>query len=239
MVGGGILTAGQDDGDYILPTPEDKSMKAFLKQSFGSVVCVMVVIAAIIWCARVLRQDGAIEMGPYTAAGELLADETARLLNGQGQIVVVALDTKKIPIPYADAQLKAFQNRLKKKSRITIAAIELVSPASGEGMINLPGAKYLEVVRQYDGADAIVSFVGSPGLTAAELHKLPAKRPRAIVFGDTMGPQLQGLFQSGIVQVAVTKRFTQQPGPGREPQTSEEWFDFYFQLVATNNANSQ
>jgi hypothetical protein len=235
----GFLTSGQHDGNHVSQRPENKTMKALLKQSLGAVVCVLVVIAAIIWCVRVFRQDAAVELGPYTAAGELLADEAAKLLNGQGKIVVLALDTQKIPIPYADAQLKAFQNRLKKKSRITIVAIERVSPSSGEGMISLSGAKYTEVVRQYDGADAIVSFIGSPGLTESELRQLPAKRPLGIVFGDTMGAQIQRLFRVGLVQVAVTKRFTPLSGPGREPQTSKEWFDFYFELVATNNANPQ
>jgi hypothetical protein len=215
-------------------------MKALLKKQWLiGLVGVLAVIALSIWIVRAWNEGTTIELSPYTVSGEMLADETSKLLNGQGRIVVLALDTKKIPIPYAEAQLKAFQKQLKKKSRITITAIELVSPASGEGMISLSGAKYLEAVRQHDGADAIVSFVGSPGLTEAELRHLPAKRPLGIVFGDNMGPQLQWLFRAGVVQVAVTKRFTPLPGPGREPQTAREWFDFYFELVATNNAKPQ
>ena len=209
-------------------------MKADLKKWITIVLCSGAIIAAFLWIVRVLR-EGAPDLEPFAMAGEVLADETASLLNGEGQIVVVALDTEASPIPYAVAQLAAFEKKLKKKSRINIMAIERVSPGSGEALIYLSGAKYSELVRRYEGADAIISFVGSPSLTEAELRQLPANPPRGVMLGDTMGAHLQRLFQAGIVEVAVTKRFTPQAGPGREPSTSKEWFDFYFELVRTNN----
>jgi hypothetical protein len=213
------------------------------KQQSVAVVCVLVILLSL--GSIIIRQCGrrvSVNLHPYIGAGELLADETIKLLHNQGQIVLVAYDTKKAPMAFASVQQDAFTKRLKKQSRITIAAVESLSfnpPEAMMGPFVLNGEKYRALIGKHANVDAFVSLVGAPVMTDAEMRQLPEKMPRCVVFGGGgPGMQFKDLFRYDIIQVAVVGRFTPTDANAPKPRTDEEWCKRYFQVITAATAPS-
>lgn len=208
------------------------------KRTAVAVVSVLVIIAAVLFIT--MQQWGRTpkaNLDPLATAGEVLADETRALLGGRGQVVVVTYDTSKMAMPVAEAQLKAFQARLKKEGGVTVKAVEVL-PAMPPGMAAWGGAQYLQLAERHAGADAIVSFVGPPLFTEAELGRLPPQMPRGLVFGNgSPGQPMRKLFERGVIQVAVVHRLVPPRSvPGSAASTSRAQFDQQFQVVGKDTA---
>ena len=201
-------------------------------------------VLAVLFAVYIFRQrdgDDAVNLRHQSAAGEVLANETAKLLNGQGEIVVVTFDTKVTPLPYAAAQLDAFKKALKQKSHITIRAVETVGYSPG-GMPLPPmlsGQKYRDLINGYSGIGAIVSFAGPPELTGAEMRQLPGKLPLCLVYGSGSAQlDLKQLFGKDIVQAVVVGRLTPPDPKAARPKSTEDWFNRYYQLVTPATVGS-
>lgn len=208
------------------------------KRTAVAVVSILVIIAAVLFIT--MQQWGRTpkaNLDPLATAGEVLADETRALLGGRGQVVVVTYDTSKMAMPVAEAQLKAFQARLKKEGGVTVKAVEVL-PAMPPGMAAWGGAQYLQLAERHAGADAIVSFVGPPLFTEAELGRLPQQMPRGLVFGNgSPGQPMRKLFERGVIQVAVVHRLVPPRSvPGSAASTSRAQFDQQFQVVGKDTA---
>jgi len=210
------------------------------KRTAVAVVSVLVIIAAVLIIT--MRQRGQTlntNLDPFATAGEVLADETRTLLGGPGKVVVVTYDPTKA-MPVAAAQLKAFQDRLKKGGGITINAVETLPPAPNPGMATWGGAQYLQLAERHAGVDAIVSFVGPPFFSEEEIRHAPTQMPRGLVFGSG-GPRqpLRKLFERGIIHVAVASRITPPPPlSGDGARTSREKFDQQYEVVRTETAGT-
>jgi len=171
----------------------------------------------------------------HQAVGQVIAEETSRLVGHLGKIVVVTVDNH--TAPELKIQIDSFQNHLKQLGGITIKDIIVLDP--GYNPKYRPGAglsakRFLKIVRKNPGADGIVSFVGSPELTAEELTQMKAV-PKFIA--ETHSPEkLVNLLEKKILLSAIVPRF-EFPAPGpRKPQTSRQWFDRYFQILSPETA---
>jgi len=171
----------------------------------------------------------------HQAVGQVIAEETSRLVGHLGKIVVVTVDNH--TAPELKIQIDSFQNHLKQLGGITIKDIIVLDP--GDNPKYRPGAglsakRFLKIVRKNPGADGIVSFVGSPELTAEELTQMKAA-PKFIA--ETHSPEkLVNLLEKKILLSAIVPRF-EFPAPGpRKPQTSRQWFDRYFQILSPETA---
>ena len=117
-------------------------------------------------------------------------------------------------------------------------AAEALQVNPSPGMPLWSGTQYRQLVERHAGADAIVSFVGPPLFTEAEISQLPAKLPRGLVFGGgSPGQPLRRLFERGVTQVAVVPRLTP-PVSGSAPPTGPEQFAQQFQAVRTDTAGA-
>lgn len=181
-----------------------------------------------------------VNLKPYLAVSEVLADETAKLVGPSGgSIVVVALDTKKSKMPTVEAQLNAFTAAIKKKGNITIASVEGLSPekmAEVGPEMGLPSDLFHQVLAKNAGAKAIVSFLGAPMLKDDEIAKLPQAMPKLIAFAS-FGMGLKKLFDEHVIQVAIVPNFEPNPNPAKKPSTSREWFDQYYKVVTKETAD--
>ncbi len=181
-----------------------------------------------------------VNLKPYLAVSEVLADETAKLLApGGGSIVVVALDTKKAKMPTVEAQLNAFIAAIKKKGNITIAATESMAPekmAEVGPEMGLPGDFFHQILAKHGDAKAIVSFLGAPTLKDDEISKLPPTMPKVIAFAS-FGMGLKKLFDERVIQVAIVPNFEPNPNAAKKPSTSREWFDQYYKVVTKETAD--
>lgn len=168
--------------------------------------------------------------------GRAMAEETIRVLNGQGKILVIAIDTK--AVPELKWQLDAFHNALDPSGRITVAKtydLETEGKAKYTFGSGLSGRRYVRTVNKNEGIDAVVSFAGAPNFKDNEEKELKFK-PRLIV--ESRSPQkLKKLFDQKLVDVAVVSRFEfPNPVPGT-PRNAREMFIQRFQIVTPQDAN--
>ena len=199
------------------------------KQLVLAIGSLVVIIASSCWLASsFLRPKFNTKL--HQGIGEVMAEETAKLLNGKGKVVVIIQDPKAAPV--LQAQLKAFQRMIGRKD-ILLADTVVVRAAQrklGPGM-GLSVDQFLTVLEKHRQADAIVSFIGTPA---------PAD-PKIVALGKIEGPKiiaetrnrsnLKPLFRNQLLHAAIVPRFDF-PAPGsKNPSTPREWFDLSYQVV--------
>src|SRR2546428_457782 len=87
-----------------------------------NVVAVLIMVVA--WAflaASLLVFPPGINRKLHQAVGQVLAEETVRLLGAGGKVTVITRDTATYKNPATDAQLSGFKETLK-KARVTVAA---------------------------------------------------------------------------------------------------------------------
>ncbi len=172
----------------------------------------------------------------HQRVGEVLAQETARLIHTQGQVVVVTMDASKEP--ELKAQLRMFEQTLKKMGPISVKELPVDTEdkpqyRTGAG---LSSRRFLRIVKKSASADAIVSFIGAPRMTEEELDQV-GKSP-SFVAECRSADKIKRLFDKNILQVAVVNRF-EYPAPVKHnPKTPKQWFEKYYQVVTAENASS-
>src|SRR5262249_46124972 len=155
----------------------------------------------------------------HQAVGQVMAEETARLVGHLGKIVVITVDNR--TAPELKIQIAAFQKHLKVLGGLTVKDRVVLDP--GDNPKYRPGAglsakRFLKIVRKNSGVDAIVSFVGAPELTDQELAQMKTI-PKFIA--EAHSPEkLVNLIEKKILLSAIVPRY-EFPAPGpRKPQTS-------------------
>src|SRR5262245_29557285 len=211
-------------------------MPSNAKRAVTGVASVAVIVAAGTWIYFKEYKAPEHNVALHQTVGEIMAGETARVIGNKGKIVLVTIPTD--GEPELKTQLDAFKQTLKKSGAIEIKEYELETkdqPKYGVGA-GLSGRRFVRIVNKNQNADAIVSFVGAPKLSAEDLAQL-GKVPKFIA--EARSPNhLSKLFEKKLLAVAVVYRF-RFPAPVQgNPRTAREWFDKRFQVVAAENAES-
>ena len=173
----------------------------------------------------------------HQAVGRVMAEETAKLVDNRGKIVVIAIETAKDPD--LKVQLEEFEKTLKKFSGVTVGKTYMLETegrakyGTGSG---LSARRLIRIVNKNTTADAIVSFVGAPEFKDDEIGQLQA-RPKFIAEVRSV-EKLEKLFAKRLLQVAIVSRF-QFPAPVEgNPGTPRQWFDKRFQVVTAETAGA-
>lgn len=176
-----------------------------------------------------------INEGLHRTIGHVMAEETARLLNSTGRVVVIAMERSKAP--ELRAQLAEFEKTLKEISRIRIHETynldteDQAKYAFGSG---LSPRRFTRIVNKSQHLDAVVSFVGAPNLGADDAGEV--KRGTKFIALCRSADKLKKFFETELIQVAVVKRF-QFPDPIHgTPRDAHELFTQLFQVVTATNA---
>jgi len=201
------------------------------KQKLLALSALLAILGSAFWIYRTEFRSPGINVPLQEAVGQAMAKETSHLLGNSGNLVIVTAETS--GIPELKVQVEAFEKELKRLGAITITDKVALDP--GEESKYRPGAglsakRFLKIVRKHHRAGAIVSFVGAPHLSDAELEQLKSA-PKFIA--ETHSPEkLVNLFEKKVLLAAVVPRY-EFPAPGpRKPRTRSEWFERYFQVVA-------
>jgi hypothetical protein len=196
---------------------------------------ILLIVASAIYICRFLFATPDINVPLHQSIGTVLADETFREIGLHRKIVIVSIDTGRAP--ELKVQMKSFLKHLKALGDVAIADKVILDP--GENPKYRPGAglsakRFLKIARKHASADAIVSFVGTPEISEAEMQQLKSV-PKVIA--ETHSPERLGLlFQKKVLVAAVVPRY-EFPAPGpRQPRTMNQWFDHYFQVVHPDTA---
>ncbi len=165
------------------------------------------------------------------AVGETLAEETAHVAGSSGKIVLITVNAGLAP--ELKVQLDAYERELKRLGNFAIKDRVVLDPADNPNYrpgAGLSAKRFLKIIHKHPDADAIVSFIGAPALSDAELAQLKTV-PRFIA--EAHSPEkLALLIQKKVLLAAVVPRFEfPAPGPTRL-RTSRDWFDRYFQIIS-------
>lgn len=183
---------------------------------------------------------------PSGALGEVLAEETAALLNQRGRIVVVEWDLKPDQLPRSSELVKSFKETLKKKKGISIVHSQLI-PVEGPILsvlgAGLRASEFLKLSQSYADADAIVSFVGAPLLSRQQLEPLKTPRPKVIVVDVASiekvarppGADIQELIKAGVVDIAVVSTTGDTADARGDSKSRGGNFDPHFKVLLAQN----
>ena len=173
--------------------------------------------------------------GLHRTIGRVMAEETARLLNNTGRVVVIAMERDKAP--ELRAQLGEFEKTLKEISRIRIKETYTLDTedqpkyAFGSG---LSARRFTRIVNKSQEVQAVVSFVGAPNLGADDAGEV--KRGAKFIALCRSCEKLKKFFETKLIQVAIVSRF-QFPNPIQgKPRDARELFTQRFQIVTAANA---
>lgn len=195
---------------------------------------IVAILASAVWIYFSEFRSPEVNVSLHQAVGQVMAEETSRLVGHVGKIVVVTMEPRNAP--ELRIQIAAFEKHLKLLGSITVQETIVLDP--GDNPKFRPGSglstkRFLKIARKHQGVDAIVSFVGSPQVEEADLSQLKTP-PRFIA--ETHSPEKSmTLLDKKVLLAAIVPRF-EFPAPGpRKPETSRQWFDRYFQVVSPNS----
>jgi len=193
------------------------------------------IVGSGIWIYFTEFAQPAFNLPLHERVGEVLAQQTAKLIHSNGQVVVVTMDASKAP--ELKAQMQVFEKTLKKFGRISIKELPMDTEdkpqyRTGAG---LSSRRFLRIVKKSAGADAIVSFIGAPRMTEDELAQVE-KAPKFVA--ECRSPdKIRKLFEKKILQVAVVNRFDYPAPIKHNPKTAKQWFEKYYQVVTAEDAS--
>lgn len=172
---------------------------------------------------------------PHLALGQVMAEETVKLLDHRGEVVVVTRQqAPEFKNPALEARLKAFRETLSQKGDITVLTTQTPKisrdPMMESQIEEFPSAVLFSILEEHPRVSAIVSFTGAPLLTEEEIAGWGKKMPKIVVF-SSFGTGLKECFEKEIVQVAIISRRYAKPNALGKPRTPREWFDQHYEVV--------
>jgi hypothetical protein len=163
-----------------------------------------------------------------------MAEETARLLDGEGTLVVVSSGSRADGVEEDQtAWVRYLQEAIRAYPGLSIEAVEKTEPP--EDQIDLAERTLAfddlrRVIKNHPGATAVISLVGEPEVTVAMSDELPLSRPRLICVCGVGSPRLERMVEGGVVDLAFVERDEPQRGPAVE-EGERAWFDKYYELL--------
>ena len=171
-------------------------------------------------------------------AGRVLADQAVARLKPGGTITVVTRDTASFENPASEILLTSFRAELLKKGtkldELKALQIDPLRPSA------VPAGDFFVWIKNAPPESVIVSFMGPPILTEAQLAQLGAVKPALVAFcSGSVRDQvdLRGLFSQGLLQAAVVSR---RPimHQARPPATDREAFTQQYVEVTSSDLSS-
>ena len=206
------------------------------KSSLIMAVCVVVSAACSIWIYRTQFHAAKFNVGLHQRTGEVLAEQTAKLLEGKGKVITIAIELKEWP--ELKTQINAFEATLKKLGNFEVREYVLDTKDQPKYSVGsgLSGRRYVRIVNKNTNADVFVSFIGAPNLKKEDLAELSVK-PKFVVEARSTD-NLAKLFEKNLVSVAVVSRF-QFPAPvAKGPKNADAWFIEHYQIVTPAEASA-
>jgi hypothetical protein len=148
-----------------------------------------------------------IDPAPYRAVGDALARQTLALVKPGGRVTVITRDTQTFQNPATDLQFAALRKDLA-KAGVRIDSIQSIQ-VDPLRPLAVPAGDFLQWIKHSSKGDVIVSLMGPPIFSDAQLSQLDEIKPAIIAFCS--GPirdqvDLRSLFSRGLLQAAVVSK---------------------------------
>jgi hypothetical protein len=201
----------------------------------SAVVCLIIaacLVGRTIWPRKkALEIEHQMERG----LGQVVAEETAKLLANHGQILVVSFDGA-----IGSEQMGAFTEALQHAGGVQVIGHEHITPvafAEDEAGFPVDFARdhFAALVAKFPNVDAFVGFGGFPNFTAADLQ---TQSGRTLKLVSVLAPPrgAKSLLERGLIQLAIVPRFQPLSLAASSPKTPREWFARYYQVATTSDA---
>jgi len=218
-----------------MPPPPQPSSPRSTRQVLLVCGAIVAIAASSFWIYRTESKGPDVNLKLQRAVGQVMAEETSRLAGHGGKVIVITVRAPEAP--ELKVQEEAFEKQLKVlggpavQEKILLDAADNPKYRAGAG---LSAKHFLKIARKHPSADAIVSFVGAPQVSDADLQQF--KAPPKVVAEAHSPEKLASLFKQKVLLAAVVPRF-EFPAPGpKKPQTDQQWFERYFQVVVPNSS---
>ncbi len=184
------------------------------------------------------RKEVQALLEPSQAAASVLADETFALMGASKQVVLITHDTSWGQPSTAEETLRAAM----KKHGVTLSTVKasLGNPMLS-GQIGLKAADFFEALDKSAGSGAIISIVGAPLLTDADIARIKPGHPPVLVMataslGDKMGVhtdavQLAHLLDARVIQLAIIDGAEPSAAVAGKPDPKRELFAQHYRIL--------
>ena len=211
------------------------------------VLVAIIGVVATLW----FKRGSTSNLKQFEALGEVAAQETAKLIGGSGEIVLIVPDFGESKNQTQDAQMSSFLNELKRQKGVTIAGVEKVNlappqsstkpgklrffePTTGGPPLSQPG-QLSQLVNTYAQAKAIVAFMDLPPLGDADIPTLKDRGTKLVVVSDYKDGY-KALLQAEVLHLAIVPRWEPLPETGKKPRTMKDWFDRSYTVITPEKA---
>lgn len=174
--------------------------------------------------------------------GEQAAVETAKLLNEQGDVVVLdynwgnQLGKFKNIVP--QGHLEGFKRGLTAHSGVKLLAVKSFDPQAMVAFTtNAPEQNLLQIAGEYPDAEAIVSFLGLPAGRNQPTQGDFSKLPKVVVVNFTLWGRGTELVQNGVVSAAITMREDYRYDRTSKDLPCPQLFEARYQVVTKENVD--
>lgn len=175
-----------------------------------------------------------INLDTYEVLGAVAAEETAKLLGDKGRVLVMVRDTGADKNPSVEAELAAFQGKLKKHPGLSVVTEKVqVTPTM---MMSTGGAvppdQLFKALQTHPNIGAVVLFFGFPPLTEPELEALKKSGAKTVVV-SSLRPGYQRLLERQAIHLAIVPRPDALPATTRETETLRGRFDQEYIILSS------
>ena len=208
------------------------------KRTKDIVVATVAVGTAVIFVYYALAgRSPKVNLDTYTVLGTVTAEESARLAGNKGQVLMMIPDTGPNKNPSVEAEVKAFEQALKKqKGMSTVAerveATAMTMMATGGGV---PVEQFFKGLEKHKGVAVLALFFAFPDLGDAELEIFKKYGVKTIVVSSPRSNYKRFLDQ-GAIQLVISPRQDTPPATTQPPRTIRERFDQDFVILASEQA---
>jgi hypothetical protein len=192
-----------------------------------SVIVILSVLAGIFFVMRPAVPR--VSASPYVGLAWGVVQQVAQKTDGQGRVVLL-FDESDITAPVL---LKAIHAELEMYPNLTVEAVERLDGyfIDWPEITALPAAQFIELVKRYQDADVIVSFIGVPYLNRNEIAELGTDYPLLIgVYHSTNLPE-STLATLSFTDLSVLPPLDKRPLSEHLPTTPQEWFEREFRVI--------
>ena len=198
---------------------------------FAGMALACLALLAVSGCGQ--HRDAEVGDQRYQALGEVMATKLNEMAGGKGRLVLVVAESANNQSAAFGQTVAAFRKALSKSLQISVTETAAMPVLLRPGAEPLPADKLAALLQKYSDTDYLVSFVGVPVLTPAQISQLPSPRPQVVEVVAFDNPTKAMFAGKVLALAAVSKPGTQDAAVGGSVQ---EIFDAQYQLVTPDTA---
>lgn len=177
-----------------------------------------------------------MNLQPSHAVGEVLADELARVLGGDGKVVLIGRAGSRQQPEAKGAQLASLEAVLRRRGSPQLAATEWLPkpPPASMDSGGISAEQLLGFFIRNKDANAFVIFAGLPGLSPDLAADISARSIKLLAVCG-YSPNVRNWLTSRALVAAVVPRWDDLSVGAAAPQKPADWFQREFQLLTPEN----